>query len=64
MGINPPALTPYPPLTDSNPEQPPAQKSPPLATWHYDPQLFRKWPQIQSAPKEERDMQQDMDVAN
>ena len=31
LGIKPPALTPLPPLADGKPEQPPAQKPPPLA---------------------------------
>jgi type IV secretory pathway TraG/TraD family ATPase VirD4 len=45
LGITPPALTPLPPLDEDQPESP-AQKPPPLQSWHYDPQLFRKWPQI------------------
>src|SRR5688500_16067040 len=46
LGIKPPDLKPLPPLTDGQPEQTPAQKPPPLQSWHYDPQLFRKWPQV------------------
>ena len=46
LGIKPPALTPLPPFADGKPEQAPAQKPPPLAAWHFDPQLFRKWPQF------------------
>jgi len=46
LGIKPPALTPLPSLADGKSEQPPAQKPPPLASWHFDPQLFRKWPDM------------------
>ena len=46
LGIKPPALTPLPPLENGKPEQAPGQKPPPLAAWHFDPQLFRKWPQM------------------
>jgi len=46
LGINPPALTPLPPLKDGKPDQVPTQKPAPLATWHFDPQLYRKWPQM------------------
>src|SRR5687768_5529807 len=46
LGIKPPALTPLPPFEDGKPEQAPAQKPAPLAAWHFDPQLFRKWPQM------------------
>jgi hypothetical protein len=46
LGIKPPALTLLPPLKDSKPDHAPVQKPAPLAAWHYDPQLFRKWPQI------------------
>jgi type IV secretory pathway TraG/TraD family ATPase VirD4 len=47
LGIKPPALAPLPPVTDGPPEQVPAQKPLPLQSWHYDPQLFRKWPQVE-----------------
>jgi type IV secretory pathway TraG/TraD family ATPase VirD4 len=46
LGIKPPTLTPLPPLTDGKPDHDPVQKPAPLAAWHFDPQLFRKWPQI------------------
>ena len=46
LGINPPALAPLPSLTDGQPEQDPAQKLQPLSPWHFDPQLFRKWPKF------------------
>jgi type IV secretory pathway TraG/TraD family ATPase VirD4 len=46
LGMKPPPLAPVHPLADSQPEQPPMQKPPPLQSWHYDPQLFRKWPQV------------------
>jgi hypothetical protein len=46
LGIKPLPLPPIHPLGDSKPEQAPIPKPPPLAAWHYDPQLFRKWPQV------------------
>jgi type IV secretory pathway TraG/TraD family ATPase VirD4 len=53
LGIKPPALAPLPPLTDGQPEQALAQKPPPLSAWHFDPQLFRKWPQVAAAGRGE-----------
>ena len=34
------------PATESQTAMPAAPKPPPLESWHYDPQLFRKWPQV------------------
>jgi type IV secretory pathway TraG/TraD family ATPase VirD4 len=44
IGIKPPEVPKAPML--ALPEQAPAQKPPPLSAWHFDPQLFRKWPQF------------------
>jgi type IV secretory pathway TraG/TraD family ATPase VirD4 len=46
LGIKPPPLAPLRPLADGQPEQAPAPKPPPLSAWHFDPQLYRKWPQF------------------
>jgi hypothetical protein len=44
IGITPPDHAKAPPLALPAPATPP--KSPPLQPWHFDPKLFRKWPQI------------------
>jgi type IV secretory pathway TraG/TraD family ATPase VirD4 len=46
LGMKPPPLAPVHTLAGDKPEQAPMQKPLPLAPWHYDPQLFRKWPQV------------------
>jgi type IV secretory pathway TraG/TraD family ATPase VirD4 len=46
LGIKPPELLRLPPLAESQLEHQPVPKPPPLPSWHYDPQLFRKWPQV------------------
>jgi type IV secretion system protein VirD4 len=46
LGIKPPACVPVSPIEKSQAEQPKADKPPRLSAWHFDPQLFRKWPQI------------------
>jgi type IV secretory pathway TraG/TraD family ATPase VirD4 len=46
LGIKPPELLRLPPPAERQREHQPAPKPPPLADWHYDPQLFRKWPQV------------------
>jgi type IV secretory pathway TraG/TraD family ATPase VirD4 len=53
LKIKPPALAPLPPLAESQPEQPPAKKTTPLSAWHFDPQLFRKWPPFLAISREE-----------
>jgi type IV secretory pathway TraG/TraD family ATPase VirD4 len=45
LGRTPPELARISPPTESEPETPSTKKPPPLAAWHFDPQLFRKWPQ-------------------
>jgi type IV secretory pathway TraG/TraD family ATPase VirD4 len=64
MGMKPPTLTPLPPLTESQPEHAPAQKLPPLPAWHFDPQLFRKWPQDVTAERGVGENAQDAEQAN
>jgi type IV secretory pathway TraG/TraD family ATPase VirD4 len=64
MGIKPPPLTPLPPLAENQPEQPPAQKPPPLASWHFDPQLFRKWPQFLAENRGEGENLQEPELVN
>jgi hypothetical protein len=44
LGITPPEVAKAPPL--ALPAPTPARKPPPLQSWHFDPKLFRKWPQI------------------
>jgi type IV secretory pathway TraG/TraD family ATPase VirD4 len=63
LGINPPELAPLPSLTDGQPEQAPAQKPPPLAAWHFDPQLFRKWPHF-AAERGEAEQSQDRELVD
>jgi len=63
LGISPPLLIPLPALAGDNPYEPPAQKPPPLASWHFDPQLFRKWPQMLSERGgEEKNVQEHAEV--
>jgi type IV secretory pathway TraG/TraD family ATPase VirD4 len=46
FGQTPPERERISPSAESQTEMPSAPKPPPLESWHYDPQLFRKWPQI------------------
>jgi type IV secretory pathway TraG/TraD family ATPase VirD4 len=46
LGMKSPELLRLPPRAASQQEHPPAPKPPPLPSWHFDPQLFRKWPQF------------------
>ena len=39
------------PTAESQPEKSSAQKPPPLSAWHFDPQLFRKWSQYDTAER-------------
>jgi type IV secretory pathway TraG/TraD family ATPase VirD4 len=45
IGMKPPER-PLPPVAESQQNPPSAPKPPPLQSWHFDPQLFRKWPQV------------------
>jgi type IV secretory pathway TraG/TraD family ATPase VirD4 len=44
LGVKLPEVAKAPPL--ALPAPAPTPKPPPLSAWHYDPQLFRKWPQV------------------
>jgi len=46
FGQTPPERARISPTAESQPEMPSAPKPLPLESWHYDPQLFRKWPQF------------------
>jgi type IV secretory pathway TraG/TraD family ATPase VirD4 len=46
FGQTPPARARKSPIAESQTEMPSAPKPPPLDSWHFDPQLFRKWPQV------------------
>jgi hypothetical protein len=46
LGQTPPERAGIAPTTESQTAMPAAPKPPPLESWHYDPQLFRKWPQV------------------
>ena len=46
FGQTPPERARISPTAESQTEIPSAPKPPPLESWHYDPQLFRKWPQF------------------
>ena len=46
FGQTPPERARISPTAESQTEMPSAPKPPPLESWHYDPQLFRKWPQV------------------
>src|SRR5688572_6089302 len=46
FGQTPPERARISPTAESQTEMPSAPKPPPLESWHYDPQLFRKWPQM------------------
>src|SRR5918999_224542 len=46
FGQTPPERAGIAPTTESQAEKPAAPKPAPLQSWHYDPQLFRKWPQF------------------
>lgn len=46
FGQTPPERAGISPSAESQAEKPSAPEPPPLQSWHYDPQLFRKWPQF------------------
>ncbi len=64
MGMTPPELTSLPAPAESQPEQVPPPKPPPLQSWHFDPQLFRKWPQVHADNGEESKNHREQDVGN
>jgi type IV secretory pathway TraG/TraD family ATPase VirD4 len=61
LGRTPPELTTISPPAESQPEAEPAPKPPPLQPWHFDPQLFRKWPQFDAAERGAGEHAQDAD---
>jgi type IV secretory pathway TraG/TraD family ATPase VirD4 len=64
IGMKPPELLRVPPLTESRLKKPPAPKPPSLVSWHYDPQLFRKWAQFQAERRGEGDHLADKEEVN
>ena len=46
LGMKPPKRLLLPGHIERQQDPSPAPKPQPLASWHFDPQLFRKWPQI------------------
>ena len=46
LGMKPPERLLLPAHIERQQESSPAPKPQPLPSWHYDPQLFRKWPQM------------------
>jgi hypothetical protein len=60
IGITPPDQAKAPPLASSAPATPP--KPTPLQTWHFDPQLFRKWPQMTESGGEGENLQEQTEV--
>jgi type IV secretory pathway TraG/TraD family ATPase VirD4 len=46
FGQTPPERARISPSAESQTEMSSAPKPPPLESWHYDPELFRKWPQM------------------
>jgi hypothetical protein len=46
LGMKQPELLRLPPLAESQLEHQPVPKPTTLPSWHFDPQLFRKWPQM------------------
>ena len=64
LGMKQPELLRLPPLAESPLEKPPAPKPPPLPSWHYDPQLFRKWPKHATQIEEEADDHPETELVN
>jgi hypothetical protein len=53
-----------PPHAQRQQNPPPAPKPPPLQPWHFDPQLFRKWPQFLADNGGEGENLQETEMAN
>jgi type IV secretory pathway TraG/TraD family ATPase VirD4 len=64
LGMKQPELLRLPPPAESQVEKPPAPKPPPLPSWHYDPQLFRKWPQYVEKRREVGEHLADREAVN
>jgi len=46
LGMEPPKRLLLPAQIERQQASPPAPKPQPLPSWHFDPQLFRKWPEM------------------
>src|SRR5688572_33195274 len=64
FGQTPPERARISPTTESQTEMPSAPKPPPLESWHYDPQLFRKWPQFLTESRGEGENLQEQSEGN
>jgi type IV secretory pathway TraG/TraD family ATPase VirD4 len=64
LSIKPPPLAPLRPLADNQPEPSHMPKPLPLSPWHYDPELFRKWPQYVAAERGAGEQVQGADRGN
>jgi type IV secretory pathway TraG/TraD family ATPase VirD4 len=64
MGMKPPELAPPSPPAESQLEQTPPPKPQPLQSWHFDPQLFRKWPQVPDAEMGAMEQDAEREVSN
>jgi type IV secretory pathway TraG/TraD family ATPase VirD4 len=64
IGMKPPERLLSPPAVESHPEKPTEQKPTRLASWHYDPQLFRKFPQFLTAEMGEMEQHAEREVSN
>jgi hypothetical protein len=64
LGIKSPELLRLPPLAASQQKPQPGPKPPPLADWHYDPQLFRKWPQVAGVGRGAAEESQGLELVN
>jgi type IV secretory pathway TraG/TraD family ATPase VirD4 len=62
IGITPPDQAKAPPLASPAPATPP--KPTPLPSWHFDPQLFRKWPEIETESRGEGEKLQEQTEVN
>src|SRR5688500_15531675 len=64
FGQTPPERARISPPAESQTEMPSAPKPPPLESWHYDPQLYRKWPQILTESRGEGENLQEQTEVN
>jgi len=60
MGMKPPDVSKAPPLAVPAP----ARKPPSFPSWHFDPQLFRKWPQYVESERGVGEHAQDTNQVN
>jgi type IV secretory pathway TraG/TraD family ATPase VirD4 len=64
LGMKVPEVLRLPPPAKSQVAPPPASKPAPLPSWHYDPQLFRKWPRVLASEMGEREHRQEREMSN